>query len=314
MLISIIIRTLNEETYLDRLIKGIKSQDIEAHQLEIIIVDSGSTDSTLQIAKNHDCRITHIEKSEFTFGRSLNIGCDFAKGDLLVFVSGHCIPASETWLLSLVSPLIDETCDYSYGRQLGHESTKFSECRLFDKHFPGYSKLPQKGFFCNNANAAVTRQIWEAFKFDEELSGLEDMDLAKKIVNRGNQIGYVADAPVYHIHDETWKQVKTRYEREAYALKSIMPEIHFDMSDVFKYFFAGVFEDTRLVLRERRFIAEIKDILLFRFMHYWGTYRGNHEHRKLSKELKYRYFYPKDLEKVNHEKQNSSFASDEGEQ
>ncbi len=302
MLISIVIRTLNEEIYLDRLIQGIKSQDVKNHDLEIVIVDSGSTDSTLQIAKNHGCRITHIDKREFTFGRSLNVGCDFANGDLLVFISGHCIPATSFWLENLVSPLIDEVCVYTYGRQLGHETTKFSECRLFDKHFPDYSKLPQKGFFCNNANAAITRNIWQAVKFNEDLSGLEDMDLAKKIVARGDHVGYVTDAPVYHIHNESWKQVKTRYEREAYALKSIMPEIHFDVSDVLKYFIAGVFEDTRIVIKERRFFTEIKDILLFRFMHYWGTFLGNHEHRKLSKELKYRYFYPKDLEKVNHEK------------
>lgn len=311
MLVSVIIRTYNEERYLKRLLDGIRFQQSDAFDIETVIVDSGSTDATLKIAEQNQCRITHIKKSDFSFGRSLNIGCEFAKGDYLVFVSGHCIPAEDNWLEFLVTPLLSDLCSYSYGRQLGHESTKYSECRLFDKHFPDYSKIPQEGFFCNNANAAITRSDWEKFRFDEELSGLEDMDLAKKIVACGGKVGYVANAPVYHIHDESWRQVKTRYEREAYALKSIMPEIHFNLIDFFKYFFAGVFEDSRIVIKEKKFLSEFKDIFLFRFMHYWGTYLGNHEHRKLSKELKYKYFYPKDLGKVKHEKENRGIVANE---
>jgi glycosyltransferase involved in cell wall biosynthesis len=311
MLVSIIIRTYNEETYLDRLIEGINIQISEDFETEIVVVDSGSTDSTLQIAERGNCRVIHIKKSDFSFGRSLNLGCEFANGDYLVFISGHCIPSSKYWLKELVSPLIKGACTYAYGRQLGHETTKYSECRLFDKHFPVYSKMPQSGFFCNNANAAISKKVWERFRFDEELSGLEDMDLAKKIVACGGDIGYVADAPVFHIHNESWQQVKTRYEREAYALKSIMPEIHFSMTDFIKYFIAGVFEDSRMVIKEKRFLSEFKNILLFRLMHYWGTFLGNHEHRKLSKELKYKYFYPRDLDKVKHEKENSGIVADE---
>lgn len=311
LLVSVIIRTYNEERYLQRLLDGVRSQKLESTEVEIVIVDSGSTDSTLEIAKRNNCRITHIKKSDFSFGRSLNVGCQYARGELLVFVSGHCIPASEFWLQELVNPIINGLCVYSYGRQLGYESTKYSECRLFDKHFPGYSKIPQTGFFCNNANAAISKKTWEQFLFDEELSGLEDMDLAKKIVACGEGIGYVADAPVFHIHNETWQQVKNRYEREAYALKIIMPEIHFNLFDFIRYFSAGVFEDSKVVVKEKRFLSEFKDIFLFRFMHYWGTFLGNHEHRKLSKELKYKYFYPKDLDKETHEKKDSGIIADE---
>ena len=45
------------------------------------------------------------------------------------------------------------------------------------------------------------------------------MYLAKQLVADGGKVAYVASAPVYHIHNESWKQVKTRYEREAYALQ-----------------------------------------------------------------------------------------------
>lgn len=173
MLASIVIRTYNEERYLNELLTAISEQKNNLVEHEVVIVDSGSTDRTLEIAEKHNCRITRIEKSEFTFGRSLNIGCDFARGDYLVFVSGHCIPASQDWLDELCKPMVEEGVDYSYGRQMGRDTTKYSEDRHFEKWFPEYSKIPQEGYFCNNANAGVTRKAWELFKFNEELTGLE---------------------------------------------------------------------------------------------------------------------------------------------
>ena len=98
MLISIVIRTLNEEEHLDELLSSIARQKLGDMRVEVVIIDSGSTDRTLAIAGRHSCRICHIDKKEFTFGRSLNHGSNFADGDILVYVSGHCIPEKINWL------------------------------------------------------------------------------------------------------------------------------------------------------------------------------------------------------------------------
>lgn len=296
MLASIIIRTYNEERYLSELLGAICKQNSEIVEREIVVIDSGSTDATLEIASSYGAKITHIQKRDFTFGRSLNLGCEFAKGDIFVFVSGHCIPASDSWLDELCKPIIDGEVHYSYGRQIGRDTTKYSEDRHFEKWFPEYSKIPQEGFFCNNANAAVTRAAWKLFRFNEELTGLEDMYLAKLLVEAGKRVGYVAAASVYHIHDETWSQVRVRYEREAYALQRIMPEVQFSFSDFIHYFLSGVVADGAAAIRHRVFFKRITEIIFFRFCHYWGTYRGNQEHRKLSDKMKKKYFYPLDVE------------------
>lgn len=297
MLASIIIRTYNEEKYLEELLIAISKQKCKRVKSEVVIVDSGSNDKTLEIAKKHECEIVHINKSEFTFGRSLNIGCEFAKGDYLVFISGHCIPVNGDWLELLCEPLFNGLVSYSYGRQQGKDTTKFSENRHFEKWFPEYSKIPQDGYFCNNANAAITREAWKEIKFDEKLSGLEDMHLAKKLVKVGQEIGYVSGASVYHIHDESWQQVRIRYEREAYALHQVMPQMHFSFADFCRFFIASVLSDSGSALRNKVFIKNFLEIVLFRFNHYWGTYKGNREVRELSSSLKRHYFYPKDLEK-----------------
>jgi len=303
-LVSVVIRTLNEEKHLEELLSSIQVQKSECFNIEVVIVDSGSTDATLDIAKKHNARITHIKKADFTFGRSLNVGCDFAQGEYLVFISGHCIPTNKNWVDDLVKPLTKNNIAYSYGRQIGRDTTKFSEQQLFDKYFPIESKIPQKGFFCNNANSALRKNIWKKNPFDEDLTGLEDMFLAQQIIKQGEQIAYVADGAVYHIHDESWGQIRNRYEREAIALQKIMPELHFGLFDLIKCYFTGIIKDIKTALKCKVFFKEIKSILYFRYNQYMGAYVGNHIHRKLSKEMKLKYFYPRvsDMDVTNNDK------------
>jgi len=294
MAASIVIRTYNEAKWLGEALEACVAQDSSECSFEIVIVDSGSTDGTLEIAEKHGCRITHIKKSDFTFGRSLNVGCEFAKGRVLVFISGQCIPVGDKWLINLIRPLLDGQCSFTYGRQIGRPGiTKFSEQQLFNKYFPAHSAIPQEGFFCNNANSAVLTEVWEKYRFDETVTGLEDMVMGKQIVADGHKIGYVADSAVVHLHEESWSKVKTRYERESVALQDIMPEVHIRFRDFVRYTIAGILFDWSEALSQRVFWREAGNIFMFRLMQYWGSYKGNNDHRQLSQSRKDRYFYPR---------------------
>ncbi len=292
MFASIVIRTLNEAEYLNDLLVMIEKQNTSGLDHEVVLIDSGSTDGTVEIAKSHGCRITNISKQEFSFGRSLNRGCDFAKGDLLVFISGHCIPENENWLQSICQPLIDGQASYSYGRQIGDDDSNYSERRIFAKYYPIQSQIPQRGFFCNNANAAVLRSAWADLRFDEELTGLEDMALAKPLVEAGHAVAYVADAPVFHHHTETWAGVQRRFEREAIALQQIMPEVHISCVDMLRYIVSSVFMDWKSAARHRTLKASWYGILRYRISQYVGSYKGNNDQRRLSRTRKERFFYP----------------------
>lgn len=293
VLVSIVIRTLNEGRHLGELLNAIEAQEVPANwSVEVVIVDSGSTDDTLAIAQEYECRVTHISRDAFTFGRSLNLGCDCARGDFLVFVSGHCVPVARLWLERLVEPLVQDQVQYAYGRQIGRDTTKFSETRVFEKYYPTRSLIPQEGFFTNNANAAVTRKVFKELRFDETLTGLEDMHFARRLIDAGGMVGYIADAEVFHIHDESWIQVRNRYEREAVALCEIVPESRFGLRNFVSSLVRSVIKDSYRALQKGLFTSEITEIVLFRFNQFLGSYNGMRLAQSLARIHSKDYFYP----------------------
>lgn len=290
--ISVIIRTLNEGRHLDRLLCMLAKQDTGSLGREVILVDSGSTDGTLEIAERHGCRILHINREEFSFGRSLNLGCQAARGDILAIISGHCVPIDRHWLARLCQPLLEKQASYSFGRQLGGADSHFSEQRIFAKYFPKTSDAGQKKFFCNNANAALCYADWERLRFDEHLTGLEDMELAQRLVDAGGRVAYVPEAAVHHYHQETWAQIQRRFEREALALQHIMPQVHVGGWDVVRYFLTSVYKDWMCAWHKGVWRYTSWSIVRYRWHQYRGILKGNHQHRKLSHSEKEIYFYP----------------------
>ncbi len=93
---SIVIRAYNEEKHIGRLLEGIRQQTIK--DVEIILVDSGSTDRTVSVAEVFGAQIVRIPSAEFTFGRSLNFGIQEATRELIVIASAHVYPVYPDWL------------------------------------------------------------------------------------------------------------------------------------------------------------------------------------------------------------------------
>ena len=144
--------------------------------------------------------------------------------------------------------------------------------KYFEKYFPFESKTPQNGFFCNNANSAIDRKIWSEYKFDEQVTGLEDMELAKRYCDQKGKVAYVAEACVYHIHNETWSQTRRRYEREAIALQLIMPEVQIGFFDMLRYIWVSVISDCKAAVTEGCFTKEFTGIIKFRIAQFTGSY------------------------------------------
>lgn len=291
--VSVVIRANNEDRHIGRLLDGISRQVLPVNWvLEVVLVDSGSTDSTVSIAEHMGARIVNIAKDRFSFGRALNIGCAEAKGEILVFASAHVYPVYTDWISRLVAAFDDPQVGLAYGRQIGDDVTRFSEHQVFAQWFPEQSNFFQSTPFCNNANCAIRRKLWEDQKYNEHLTGLEDLDWAKRIMAKHYKIVYDADASIVHIHEETFSKIRMRYQREAIAMKEILPNVHFGVWDFIRLFFISTLSDYLKAIRCGKFIRECFGIFAFRLMQYYGTYIGHNQHGEVTKELKNRFYYP----------------------
>lgn len=303
---SIIIRAYNEARHIARLLVGIEQQTLTPH--EIVLVDSGSTDNTVEIARKFGVRLVHIDKRDFTFGRALNLGCAAATGDILVVVSAHVYPRHRRWLAELVAPFTDPRVSLSYGKQRGDERNHYSEHQIFAKWFPNVPALPQTSYFCNNANAAVRRDAWLERPYDESLTGLEDLDWARKAQEAGEWIAYAADAEIIHVHEESWGQVRNRYRREAIAMRRIEERVRFGTKDFLGLLAANTINDCWHALLERRLLREMRSIVLFRYNQMLGTLQGHRGPAEIPAELRRRFYYPvsrteKRLEALPHDEE-----------
>ena len=291
MKISIIIRCLNEGKHIGKLLDGIQKQTHK--DVEIIVVDSGSRDNTLEVASKYPTKIVHIKPEDFSFGYALNVGCEAATGDLLLFASAHVYPVYNDWLQLMHQPFEDEQVALVYGKQRGDHRNKYSEHQVFAKWFPNNSNLHQKHPFCNNANCMVRKNLWEQFPYDETLTGLEDLAWAKNILERGYRIAYQADATIIHVHEERWKNVYNRYRREAIALRLIMKNETFNFLTFLSLLTKNIVSDWKQALSDGVFLRECINIFMFRLMQFWGTYRGYKQSYLMDNAVRERFYYPK---------------------
>ncbi len=289
---SIVVRCLNEADHLPMLLARLENQT--RRDFELIVVDSGSTDGTLDIVDRPDITLLHISKEEFSFGRSLNMGCGVARGEFLVFISAHCYPMEDSWLENLLDGFKDERVACVYGKQRGVEKSHFSERQIFRRWFPELSVERQEHPFSNNANCAIRRSLWEDFRYDEDLPGLEDTAWAKEVMRHGWWLSYRADAGVLHVHDETTTQTRRRYQREAITFQRIFPHEHFNALDVVRLIAVNVGRDWRVAASEHTLRADWWQILRFRTAQFIGTYQGFRTRWPGSSELKRRFYYPEE--------------------
>jgi len=291
---SIVIRTYNEVRHIGRLLDGISRQTVK--DAEIILVDSGSTDRTTEVASDYPVKLLHIQPEEFSFGRSLNLGIAAARHDLVVIASGHVYPVYPDWLERLLASFSDPQVGLAYGRQRGDDSSKFSEQQIFARWYPERSIARQDGPFCNNANAAIRRGLWESHPYDESLTGLEDLAWARWALEQGYKVAYTAEAEVVHVHEETPGGVYNRYRREAMAFKRLFPAERFGLADFLRLSSGNIASDLWHAARQGRLMSNFASIFWFRVMQFWGTYRGYRRPGPVTEKLRRTFYYPHDLD------------------
>jgi len=269
---SIIIRSHNEERHIGELLNMIMQQDFRTW--EIIVVDSGSTDKTLDIVRQYPAHLIQIPSKSFTFGYSLNVGCRSARGQFLVIVSAHAIPVNQSWLTNILQPFQNKKVAVVYGRQLSGPETLLSEARDYSLNYGAYSRILLEETECNNANSAIRRDLWQQFRFNEKLPGLEDKDWVIRTQKAGYHVAYAANAQVYHHHYENYRQIYHRHYREAVAYHKILPAETFTFKSLTYNVIKNTLDDLVYGIKEKKPFSRLGSVLPYRVAQQLGIYNG----------------------------------------
>jgi glycosyltransferase involved in cell wall biosynthesis len=236
-LASIIIRTKNEERWINLCLDAVFNQKGVAY--EVILVDNNSDDDTLARVKDYPIEIVSI--SDFIPGRALNEGIRHSKGDVVVCLSGHCIPKDDNWLLSLVEELRNPVVAGVYGRQLPLSFSSPLDKRDLLTMFGNERRVQKKDIFFHNANSAIRRDVWDLYPFCEEATNIEDRIWAKEVLAEGYSIVYSPTACVYHWHGVNHAMDERRAQRIVSILEGIIDEPPKLLSDYDSHKVFGIF-------------------------------------------------------------------------
>jgi CMP-N-acetylneuraminic acid synthetase len=219
-MISIIIRTKNEERWINPCLDAIACQTESDY--EVILVDNQSTDKTVDKALRYGVRLVTV--TEFMPGAAINRGIEASRGEIIVCLSGHCIPVDENWLQNLVHELQDEQVAGVYGRQKPFAFTPDLDKRDLLMMFGLDRREQVKDSFFHNANSAFRRSLWERFPFDECVTNIEDRIWAHTVQREGYKIIYEPNASVFHYHGINHERDTARCGNIIRILETVGPE------------------------------------------------------------------------------------------
>jgi rhamnosyltransferase len=202
--VSVVIRAKNEARFIGETLAAVLDPSALAPR-QVVVVDSGSTDGTLDIVSSFDrVSLIQIQPHEFTYGYALNLGVSSVDADIVATLSAHSLPTDRDWLRNLLGPFHRARVAGVYGRQVPRSNATFLE--LIGMRLTGLlsdkPRLLDRRPLFSNANGAFRRSLWLEHPFDEQVGGAEDIAWVRTMQELGYLIAYEPSAAVYHSHGE----------------------------------------------------------------------------------------------------------------
>ena len=236
--VTIVIPTKNAGELLDECLKSVFQQKT-GYSYEVICVDSGSSDDTIDIIQKYPAKLYQIPASEFGHGKTRNFGASKGSGEYIVFITQDAVPASDEWLENFINAMkLDDDIVGGFGIHY-----PYPDCNIIDKrdlklHFEGFGLdntiffLEDKeryendevyrrylAFFSDN-NSCLKRTMWEQYQY-KDVEFAEDQMWMRQMIELGHKKVYCPFAPVYHSHNYDVHSYLGRYYDESKGLYEI---------------------------------------------------------------------------------------------
>ena len=209
--VSVVLPTKNAGDRFSELLDRVRTQTYDV-EVELIVVDSGSEDGTVELARDHGADVYPIPPEEFHHGLTRNYGAKQASGAAVVFLVQDALPKSETWLESLVEPLVTDDASLTYARQVAYPEEKPMDEFFYSYFYPDSrvsitaADIQDEGAFylshiyISNVSSAVRADVWRDIQFRADIEVSEDKDFALRAIRKGHTAIYEPESVVYHSH------------------------------------------------------------------------------------------------------------------
>jgi glycosyltransferase involved in cell wall biosynthesis len=239
---TVAIPVLNGAEYLDEVLDAVRAQVIDV-EVEILVVDSGSTDGSLEIAGRHGARVHEIPKSEFSHGGTRNLMMELTEGEYVAFLTQDATPAHNRWLAALLEGF-QQADDVAavFGPHIAREDASHVIKAEMDRHFANwgegreidmqrldpspsglaaYRAEPGLLTFLSSVNFCLARSAWTQIRF-RDVPYAEDQLLGRELIEAGFAKVFHPDAAVLHSHHFPPRRFLRRYFDEFRGLHEVL--------------------------------------------------------------------------------------------
>jgi rhamnosyltransferase len=193
--VSVVIRVKDEAASIARTLDLLAGQTLAA-DTQVVVVDSGSTDGTLDVVRRHGAELVEIPAPSFTYGGSLNTGTEHATAEIVVALSAHSFPTDDRWLERIADAMADSEVACASGHDTGPDGDLLHERVVQDAAL--YRTNPRWGY--SSHAGAFRRSLWAQRGFRSDLPASEDKEWAWHWLQQGRTAVLGPDLMVDHTH------------------------------------------------------------------------------------------------------------------
>ncbi len=236
--VSVVIPVKNAGGDFRHLLKKLKVQR-GIRECEIIVVDSGSVDETLQVATNEGARVVEIPPNSFDHAYSRNKGAELATGDYVLFMVQDALPLTDKWLWEMARTLEQNDvvavscaeyprsdCDLFYQCIIWnhYRSLNLDKDRVlaWDESCSSHLGLRSNSQIIDIA-ALIRRDVFNKYGFKTKFA--EDLDLGIRLIKDGHKIGFLYSTRILHSHNRPAFYFLKRAYVDARFLKERFPNV-----------------------------------------------------------------------------------------